>query len=251
MTTLDQQRDAGRLFGYHETRAEWLFGFHHLGRDGHVARRDAPRPQLRYFGVENETEYLDRHTRRRAVQEFTNSQRVWIAAEDGSLRCGAEFISAPATMAVWQRWATTLEFPSAARVERQTGLHVHVSRSTLSRLTVAKLLRLSAAPDAQKELTRLARRAPTHYCRRLSRFLWAQGLWRAPTNHCSAINTAGAATVEFRLWKATLRAADSLTAIELADAMCTFAAIASAQHMTWREFIAWNVGAEKTEKSVF
>lgn len=243
------QQETGEPFAYHEYRADDLFGFQHVS-NGALVSRDWPNANLRYFGVENETEYRRDASVRQAVRKFTQGNDGWLASHDGSLVNGVEFVSQPRTLAAWRKHCQTLTFPTTAQCGVRTGLHVHVSRSTLSPMTIAKLIRLVGSPMAQEDLDALARRRQTHYCRRQRALSWLHGTaLGSRTGHAAAVNTSNLATVELRIWKATKRASDVLAAVELADVLCDFSAQASAQDMTWYAFLEWLCDADKICKS--
>lgn len=159
--------------------------------------------------------------------------RLMWAERDGSLNDGVELISAPAGLDVQRDlWGAVLEREEVKELRSHDsttcGLHVHVTRP--GAWLTAKAAQWLALP-ATEELVRLvARRYDTPYCRMNPR-----PLHRGTVHHWSryeALNTSNGNTVEFRIFRGTLRPESVLAAVEFSHAVLAYVEDVSAQHLS-------------------
>lgn len=201
----------------------------------------------RYIGVELEVEMADadadddsRHDTARALLDVANAdmRRLW-AEHDGSLTWGFELITQPmgldAHAALWPR---VLSHHTARALRshdtRTCGLHVHVSRRGLTTLQIARAVVFLNAPENEVLVRAIARRYGNSYCRIAKKALRnaAQSFDRY-----EMLNITSSRTVEFRLFRGTLRAETVLACVEFANAVLEFARTASNSELTTHAFL--------------
>ena len=218
-----------------------------------------------YFGVELET-----------VVRTNTSDGLWRAGrailrsigqdfatlkEDGSLGgAGIEIVSARATLAEHRkRWATICddERPDllVAYDDVRCGLHVHVGRERLSKLQIGRIVQFINDPSNEPLVVSVAQRDKNSYCKRYEKPLKRrrQGTSAAgnprydtpPATQASdrydAVNLCNEHTIEFRIFRATLRYASLMKSLDFVDALVRFCgpAGASFDELTTGSFLAW------------
>lgn len=236
--------------------------FWQVGPNGLTCSADAKATdRTLFFGVENEME----HSRRgESIATFSaaaivGESGVFYAKYDGSLDDGLEAVSHPATIEAWR-----LIDPPFAQLQRAgwsayntdtCGMHVHITRSAVSRLTLFKLLRFfSKNADF---VAWISRRKPTNLDR------WAkveiypvrlavQSAIRPP-NHAHrhvAINLLNRDTIEIRIFRATLDEGAYKRNIEFVNALLAYLPFAShTTGLTCRGFIEW-LASPRTDRAI-
>ena len=193
----------------------------------------------RFFGVELEVEVKEGEREEVAarIDGFVNGQSRDITAEshaekvlyfeqDGSLTNGFEMVSAPLGLDDQSRlWKTALSANLTKGLRSHDtetcGLHVHVSRAGLSDVQISKAVCFVNDPDNRPLIETLARRYGTGYCK--------VGKKKLTTAHHSdgdryqAVNLCNRHTVEFRIFRGTLRYSSVMAAIEFSNAVIQFA----------------------------
>lgn len=193
----------------------------------------------RVFGVELEVEVRDGTLDEAAsrIANFVNNQAADITADnhtetllhfeqDGSLTNGFEMVSAPLGLDDHSRlWKTALSTTLTKGLRSHDtdtcGLHVHVSRVGLSDVQIAKAVCFVNDPDNRALIEAVARRYDAGFCK--------VGTKKLTTAHKSdgdryqAVNLCNRNTIEFRVFKGTLRYASVMAAIEFANAVVQFA----------------------------
>lgn len=193
-----------------------------------------PTPLDRVYGVELECE--PREDRRQASQARLVTSLAgpvgdwYILKSDGSLDNGVEIVSLPLTLADHAdgRWSTLLRpvaalAMSGARTTR-CGIHVHANRSNMSALTLGKILVFINHPSHVSFVEKIAQRSANGYCRRYDKKL-SDGA-RTGTERYQAVNVTRH-TVEFRLFRGSIRPDRVMKNVEFVDAVIHFAEAAS------------------------
>lgn len=225
----EEEDDNGVIGGYHSSRR---------------ATRPLPSPFTRshggrFLGVELEVEArdTDRKDAAQRIHDFVNAQskditadrhddRVLFFEEDGSLSDGFEMVTAPMGLDDHARlWRTALS-PTLTRGLRShdtetCGLHVHVSRTGLTDVQISKVVCFVNDPDNRRLIETVARRYNAGYCRVMEKKL--KTAHQDDGNRYQAVNLCNARTIEFRIFKGTLRYASVMAAIEFANAVVQFA----------------------------
>jgi len=191
-----------------------------------------PPPRLeRYFGVELEVEvkHGDRVGRAEAINNAVNGGKVGkfcFFENDGSLTNGFEIITQPMGLdthtSFWQ-WVNNPDL-SRGLLSHNTsscGLHVHVTRTGLSRLQLSKMVAFVNHPDNQALLEAIARRYGSNYARFYSEKRIGNAL-RSADNRYEALNLEARKTVEFRIFKGSLKYESIMSAVEFTNALVNF-----------------------------
>ena len=201
----------------------------------------------RFLGVELEVERHESsgealHDIARVLLDAANDAgRRLFAEHDGSLCDGFELITQPLGLddqrALWSR---VLALPTVRELRAHDtttcGLHVHVTRAGLSRLQIAKAVVF--LNDARNEdfIRAIARRYGNGYCK-LKRV--ALGQAASSYDRYEMLNLTSSRTVEFRLFRGTLRATTLLACVEFAHALLEWCKVASCGALTWQSFVTW------------
>lgn len=220
------------------------------------------------FGVELEVdtvEDIDHEDARDTAEAVTDAAQGRVYCKrDGSLDSGFEIVSHPASLAhhMYQmRWANLMRICNKAgyRSHETTtcGLHIHVGRKQLgvdgqSRdQTAANLVILAAA--LKEELTKFSRRQPSQLnrwasfpnfdftaCRDDVR-LTEEAEATAHGGRYQAVNLQNRSTVEFRIFRGTLKRDTFIASIQLVSNMCQYAMThtpSECSHATFADIVA-------------
>jgi hypothetical protein len=208
--------------------------YHSSKRDQRLQHDDWTNTNKRYIGVELEVEVQSGYDREdkasiihKAVNAGIKGQKVFFES-DGSLSHGFEIItqpmSLPAHRQLWQ-WLQNRSLTKGMKSHQTTtcGLHVHISRSGLSALQIGKIVAFINAPENESLVTAIARRygqAATGYCRIKDKS--KIGNAHRSQDRYEAVNVTPRSTIEFRVFKGTLKYESVIAAIEFANAMVEF-----------------------------
>jgi Putative amidoligase enzyme len=178
-----------------------------------------------YFGVELEVETQgDSYREQKAKQVRELLSDFVIVTEDGSLSHGFEIVTRPATLEKqlfhWKPFFDNV--PSGLRsFQTDTcGLHVHASRRPLSQLQIAKIVCFVNAAHNRAFLKCIAARDSARWSRYHAKKL-SDGNKVNPERY-EAVNLQNRETIEFRIFKGTLKRESVFKAIEFCDALIKF-----------------------------
>ena len=146
-----------------------------------------------------------------------------IIKRDGSLRCGFEICTRPASIkehrAQWKRFfAASGQIP--IQILDSCGLHVHVARRGLSDLTVAKIVCFVNAYHNRRFIRCIAGRSENTFAQIKKKKMTNASVCSG--DRYEAVNICCSETIEFRLFKGTLQEAHFFKALEFCDAMRVF-----------------------------
>lgn len=215
---------------------------------------------IRMFGVEVELEFdkpslvkssLDRFVMARKVKDALGKDFIEIK-EDGSLTmngkyngapefdpegtkngklyAGFEAVSCPACITThrkrWMDLEKMSEFSMLRAWDTETcGLHVHVSRDSLTLLQIGRMLAFVNHPSNRHFIQKIAGRGDSKYCKNHNKKL-SDSLHPEYGDHDEkrrvAINVQNPHTIEFRIFRGTVRACHIIRNIEFVDAMCDY-----------------------------
>ena len=245
-------------------------------------------PARRYFGIELEQEFGDEDPEWCAEEAWTyvpTLKDVSIWKSDGSLNNGAELVSIPLSLDKWRMDDNPVKqlcehkgWRAISRSHNTTtcGLHIHVSRASMTETTVAKLVVLFNEASAFDLLSLIARRKlSSAYCVS-SKKLWhssvnprardqreARYYSSTPTTRVPAWQMARPAcliekrqypqggrytpvnlpnngkTIEFRIFRGSLKWTTVLASIEFCDAAISYASSHGPSKMTGPDFERW------------
>src|ERR1039458_407034 len=183
----------------------------------------APIGRPPYFGVELEVESTLDMLVPSAKQTGEIFDDFAIIKRDGSLRCGFEICTRPASFkehcAQWKRFfAASGQIP--IQIMDSCGLHVHCSRRGLSDLTVAKIVCFINAYHNRRFIRCIAGRSENNYAQIKKKKLTNASVWTG--DRYEAVNIGRCETIEFRMFRGTLDEATFFKALEFCDAMRAF-----------------------------
>lgn len=202
----------------------------------------------RALGVELEVEghSVDPATAARAIHEHVNGGefgRHVFFERDGSLSNGFELISQPMSVPALREVFQFLREPSLVRGLRShrtstCGLHVHVSRAGLSNLTIARAVTFVNDSGNDAFIQALARRYNTGFCNIRDKDLETAHL---PGDRYEAINLTGSGTIEFRIFRGSLKYEAVVAAVEFCHALLEYCARpeTAASGLNAQAFIRW------------
>lgn len=209
-----------------------------------------------YLGVELEVE-CTHHV------DAEDKAHEWLAADATFLRCkhdsslddGFEIVTAPASLelqkAHWARLLSDADLKEGLRSwdTNTCGMHVHASRKALSPLQLGKLLVFLNSPKTHQPIVRLAGRTSEDYAAFASKKVSDGG--KAGGERFEALNLCNFATIEFRIFKGTLRLQHVLANIEFCHAAICWAKDVSLQDIeTWASFWAFVTSNRKAYKNL-
>lgn len=190
---------------------------------------DWTRLKNRYLGVELEVECrnVDRAQKAKSLHELINDEQ-WgkhvFFENDGSIHNGFEIISQPMGMDKHRKIWGWLNDPAAVKGLRShntstCGLHVHINRDNLSKLQVAKIVAFINDPDNENLIRAVARRYAEGYCKIKNKKI---GKSAYSEDRYEAVNITPRRTIEFRIFKGSLKYESVMSAIQFANAVVDF-----------------------------
>jgi len=197
-----------------------------------------------YLGVELEIEGRSAATPVNAILERA---KFGILKDDGSLDSGFEVVTVPATFAYHTSpqspWREVCEKAASCGgrsfKKNSTGVHIHVSRESISSLSLGKAIVFVNAESNAAFMRAIAQRnlAAHQYCKTNS----AKKIYhiRNEGNRYEAINLTKGATIEFRIFKGTLKYESIMRYIEFVHGLLQFVQTASPKELTFECFIAF------------
>jgi len=172
-----------------------------------------------FFGVELEVEAKDREASAEKVAAAVDG--FAILKEDGSLDSGFEIVTRPASLEKqvegWSRFFAHGTSGLSSFSTETCGLHVHCSRAPLTQLAIAKVVCFVNAEANRNFIERIAGRRSGKWAQICNKRL-ADGAKRNLERY-EAVNLQNAGTIEFRIFKGTLKKESLFKAVEFCDAL--------------------------------
>jgi hypothetical protein len=188
-----------------------------------------------YYGIELECELANQEKQERGAKAEEVQKLLGdfvVLKEDGSLRCGFEICTQPASLEEHKiRWepffkALPTNLVSFNSANNNCGLHVHCSKKPLSLLTIAKIVVFVNDEKNAPFIEAIAGRRPNNYFQLAKKK--HSTVQRIPKGQLSrsdryeAVNLVNRDTIEFRIFKGTLKKESLFKAIEFCDALIHF-----------------------------
>jgi len=159
------------------------------------------RPNTVYLGCELEYETNNRNRAQLAVGKLMHGHALM--KSDGSIRNGFEIVTCPATLDIhldiFKKFYDNI--PPDLKIEKNVGMHVHISRKPLSHLTLGKLTEFLNRMDNKQFIAHIAGRIDNQYARmsheRTVTFPWRN---KHGGDRYNALNLNNQNTVEVRLF---------------------------------------------------
>lgn len=205
---------------------------YHSSRHSFSPQSDAWTQRTGYMmGVELEVEALsvDRGEAAMRINELVNDDgnvghRMFFE-RDGSLSDGFEMITQPMSLPALAETFKFLENAEAigglrSHMTRTCGLHVHVSKRGLTNLQINKIVAFVNDPKHEWLIRAVARRYSTGFCaikeKKIGHLHYRQ------EDRYEAVNVQGSRTIEFRIFKGSLKYRSVMAALEFCHALIQF-----------------------------
>jgi hypothetical protein len=225
----DEDRDC-YVHDEYDPKPEVFGGYHSSKKFFKPIPSDWTVRNKRYFGVELEVEVAKGERREKvlALNEIINGgdigSKVFFET-DGSLTHGFEIITQPMGLDnhtnLWKWLKTEAKDGLLSHKTSTCGLHVHVSRALLTPLQISKLVFFINDPSNQALIEAVARRYNTRYANFKDKKLGSA--YKADRHdRYQAINIENRETIEFRIFKGTLKYESIMAAIEFTNALVNF-----------------------------
>lgn len=166
-----------------------------------------------------------------------------VLKSDGSLDNGFEIVTAPATIEIHRtEWTSRFYGKSFIKELRSwdagtCGLHVHISRKPLSKLTQAKIVGFCNIEENRVWMEKLAGRT-SHY----AEFKDVEQLgkqWRYQSSRYKVVNLENPDTLEFRIFKGSLRPERLWRALEFVHSLVKFCEQTSLEKLQASQYLEW------------
>jgi len=192
-----------------------------------------------YYGIELECELVSKASEERGgkAQEVVDllPPDFAVLKEDGSLSCGFEICTQPATVEEHKiRFDKFFEKLPAGIHSFNTancGLHIHCSKKPLSLLTIAKIVVFVNETNNQEFVETIAGRKSCRYsCIQKKEYATVKSQitnGRARGERYEAVNLLNKDTIEFRIFKGTLKRESFYKALEFCDSLIRFCSTAT------------------------
>lgn len=231
----------------YEEHAGYIADYHSSKRRIEFVDSDWTRINSRYLGVELEVEVKDYGSRSEKAkqigewQEANLTHRGFFFERDGSLNNGFELVSNPMGLDkhrdTWS-WLRDSDLVKGLRSHNTDtcGLHVHVNRKSVTKATIDKAVFFLNRPLNETLIRTVARRYGAGYCKQKSKHLGA-GYKNKERDRYEMLNLCNTETIEFRIFRGTLKYESVMACIEFAHAVLEFCAVSSNQSLNYTEFV--------------
>lgn len=232
---------------------------YHSSRDRVEAIPDAWTSRTGYYmGAELEVEAysVNRAEAAYRIHEIVNpsgnyGERMFFE-NDGSLNEGFEMITQPMSLPAMAKTFRFLESPNAiaglrSHMTRTCGLHVHVSKRGLTNLQINKIVAFINDPRHEWLIRAVARRYSTGFCsikqKKIGHLHWRQD------DRYEAVNIQPRNTIEFRIFRGSLKYRSVMAALEFCHALVQFCRPAEAgiKDLTAEKFLTFCQNKMKNE----
>jgi len=237
-----------REYEYEPPEPEIIGNYHSSKSLARMRHDDWTKQHKRFFGVELEVEVKsDGYSRGDVAQRIHNlvndgefHKNIFIE-RDGSLSNGFEMITHPMSLPAHRELWSFLQDKEAIKGLRShntttCGLHVHVSRNGLSSLQIAKIVTFVNSPCNEQIIRAVARRYADGYCKIKSKGI---GESAKSNDRYEAVNITPGKTIEFRIFKGSLKYESVVSAIEFSHALTEFCkpSVTSIKDLTTEKFL--------------
>lgn len=159
------------------------------------------KPSTVYLGIELEYESTDRDVSKIKVGKALHGHAIM--KQDGSIKNGFEIVTCPATLDIhleefkkfYSSYGSFGLFP-----DKNTGMHVHVSRKPLNVFTVGKMTEFLNRIDNKRFIAHIAGRIDNQYARITGRSVTYPFINGQQGERYNALNLSNRDTIEFRIF---------------------------------------------------
>lgn len=207
-------------------------------------RRFQKYSKTRFFGVELECNSQDQDDPEFALDALNGSldkENHAYLKEDSSICGGFEIVTHPHTLkahrALWEEFFAGMPRQGLTSYKSgHCGMHVHVSRASLSELQRRRIIVFLNAPENKAYIETIAQRQSNSYSQ-LDPNKKIQ--YRLSDKRYEAYNTSNSSTDEFRLFRGTTRKDRFFKNLEFVDACIDFCFETNYPGLTFTAFVAW------------
>jgi hypothetical protein len=181
------------------------------------------KPNTVYLGCELEYETTNRDRAQLGVGKLMHGHALM--KSDGSIRNGFEIVTCPATLDIHLQVFKSFfdNLPPDLKVEKNVGMHVHISRKPLSQLTLGKLTEFLNRQDNKQFIAHIAGRIDNSYARmdegRTVTFPWR---YKNGGDRYNALNLNNQNTVEVRLFATPMNYKEFASRLQFVQALVDY-----------------------------
>ena len=246
----EEDEDVGPIGGYHSSKSQL----------GFLPTKYSQRATPVYLGLELEMESVGDTSRIEKAEhllshikdykdEATGKTRTYCLLEqDGSLNHGFEMVTGYTGLDVHAKQLAFFKKPFEGMKSHDTktcGLHVHICKKGMSMFHAAKLILFMHDSRNQRLFKAIARRDSSRYSQvknKTGDYSWVKhaksdGMRRLNEDRYESVNFQPERTVEFRLFKGTLRYETIMACLEFTYAAWFFTRDTGQQDLTVEQFI--------------
>ena len=170
-----------------------------------------------------------------------------ILKRDGTLRGyrPMEIVTIPATLNYHrERWANFLASPEKKHLQSyqsgNCGMHIHVSRNSLTGLHLAKFMRFINSKENHNFITQVAQRAHNDYARYYTGRTMKDHIneFKSSDKYC-AVNTKNANTIEVRIFRGNLATVSFMKNLEFVHAVWRYTKDIGMTELKYTAFLRW------------
>jgi hypothetical protein len=181
------------------------------------------RPNTVYLGCELEYETNNRNRAQLAVGKLMHGHALM--KSDGSIRNGFEIVTCPATLDIhldiFKKFYDNI--PPDLKIEKNVGMHVHISRKPLSQLTLGKMTEFLNRPENKLFIAFIAGRTDNQYARmdsgRNVTYAWRN---KNGGDRYNALNLNNQNTVEVRLFATPMNYKEFASRLQFVQALVDY-----------------------------
>ena len=181
------------------------------------------RPNTVYLGCELEYETNNRNRAQLAVGKLMHGHALM--KSDGSIRNGFEIVTCPATLDIhldiFKKFYDNI--PPDLKIEKNVGMHVHISRKPLSQLTLGKMTEFLNRPENKLFIGFIAGRIDNQYARmdsgRNVTYAWRN---KNGGDRYNALNLNNSNTVEVRLFATPMNYKEFASRLQFVQALVDY-----------------------------
>jgi hypothetical protein len=181
------------------------------------------RPNTVYLGCELEYETNNRNRAQLGVGKLMHGHALM--KSDGSIRNGFEIVTCPATLDIHLQVFKSFfdNLPPDLKIEKNVGMHVHISRKPLSHLTLGKLTEFLNRQDNKQFIAHIAGRIDNNYARmdngRNVTYPWRN---KHGGDRYNALNLNNQNTVEVRLFATPMNYKEFASRLQFVQALVDY-----------------------------
>jgi hypothetical protein len=180
------------------------------------------KPNTVYLGCELEYETHNKSRAQLAVGKLMHGHALM--KSDGSIRNGFEIVTCPATLDihldVFKKFYDNI--PKDLKIEKNVGMHVHVSRKPLSQLTIGKMTEFLNRFDNKEFIHHIAGRIDNNYARMNSDRTITFARKNRHHDRYNALNLNNEKTIEVRLFATPMNYKEFASRLQFVQALVDY-----------------------------